>query len=209
MAASKYEILMWAERIISLKGGPPHAMLDLKETAGESDAQAAFHRIARTAHPDLHRNTLSPDELELVTSAYAAVAGAYMEVRSRTQQTSRIKAIGRDDTPPPNAPAGRPTPAPRPGGTTRTPPAGTPAASPSGDAGAGFADFLGGLSSANAAQQMSPKAIVYYRKFEAALKRGDLKSAVLQIKLAIAADPTSTFLRNALAEVDAELRRTT
>jgi hypothetical protein len=54
---------------------------------------------------------------------------------------------------------------------------------------------------------MSPRALTYYRKAELALRRGDLKSAMLQIKMAIAADPTSQFLRAALAEVDAELRK--
>ncbi len=60
---------------------------------------------------------------------------------------------------------------------------------------------------ANAAQQMSNKAIVYYRKAELALKRGDMRSAMLQIKLAIAADPSSSFLRSALAEVELELKK--
>ena len=62
---------------------------------------------------------------------------------------------------------------------------------------------------ANAAQSMSPKALVYYRKAEIALRRGDLKGAVLQIKLAIAADPASGFLRTALAEVELEVRKAT
>ena len=56
---------------------------------------------------------------------------------------------------------------------------------------------------------MSPKALVYYRKAELCLKRGDLKGASLQIKLAIAADPASGFLRSALAEVELEVRKLT
>jgi hypothetical protein len=56
---------------------------------------------------------------------------------------------------------------------------------------------------------MSQKALVYYRKAEMALRRGDLKGAVLQIKLAIAADPASGFLRTALAEVELEVRKST
>jgi hypothetical protein len=54
---------------------------------------------------------------------------------------------------------------------------------------------------------MSSKALVYYRKAELSLKRGDLKGAVLQLKLAIAADPASGFLRTALAEVELEVRK--
>ena len=55
--------------------------------------------------------------------------------------------------------------------------------------------------------QMNPKAQLYYRKAELALKRGDLKGAVLQLKLAIAADPQSAFLRTALVEVETEVRK--
>ena len=56
---------------------------------------------------------------------------------------------------------------------------------------------------------MSSKALVYYRKAEIALRRGDLKGAILQLKLACATDPSSTFLRSALAEVETEVRKTT
>jgi hypothetical protein len=49
--------------------------------------------------------------------------------------------------------------------------------------------------------------LLYFRKAELALKRGDLKAAVLQLKLAIAAESSSSFLRNALAEVEAELKK--
>lgn len=196
--SSKYEILMWAEGVIAKKNGPPHLVLELKETASLDEVQAAFHKVARTAHPDLHRNVLTPDELEQLTSAYAAVAGAYMQMRSTASQTQK-KGISKDEAP---SPPHRPTPIPA--GTGRTPPVGTPVAPPP-SSGEGITS----LSSADAAQQMSQKAVLYFRKAEMRLKTGDLKGALLQIKLAIAADPHSTFLRNALAEVDAELRRTT
>jgi hypothetical protein len=58
-----------------------------------------------------------------------------------------------------------------------------------------------------AASAMSSKALIYYRKAELCLRRGDLKGAVLQLKLAIASDPQSTFLRSALAEVEAEVSK--
>ncbi len=54
---------------------------------------------------------------------------------------------------------------------------------------------------------MSSKALLYYRKAELCLKRGDLRGAILQLKLACAADPTSSFLRTALAEVETEVRK--
>jgi hypothetical protein len=186
------DVLLWAQRVLARKSGPAHLLLEVKANCTAEQAQEAFHKIARVSHPDLHRQGLDADELELVTSAYAAVAGAYMQLRSQTGRPIRA-----DETPTPRAPVGRPTPIPA-------------ASSPARDeSGGNFTDFVAGLASANAAELMTPKALVYFRKAEAGMRRGDLKSALLQIKLAIAADPTSTFLRNALGEVDAELRRTT
>jgi hypothetical protein len=39
------------------------------------------------------------------------------------------------------------------------------------------------------------------------LRRGDLRGALLNIKMAIAADPQSQFLRQALGEVEQELKQ--
>jgi len=153
--------MMWAQRVVAKRGGPPHELLEIRATATTDEAQKAFHKIARIAHPDLHRAALSAEELEVLNTAYAIVAGAYQAFRS--------------------LPPAREAPVP----VTRSGPA--PAAS--------------------SAQSMSPKALLYYRKAELALKRGDLRSAVLQIKLAIAADPQSAFLRAALTEVESELAR--
>jgi hypothetical protein len=50
---------------------------------------------------------------------------------------------------------------------------------------------------------ISHKALLHYRKAELSLRRGELKEAVLQLKLAVASDPQSAFLRTALAEVEA------
>ena len=54
---------------------------------------------------------------------------------------------------------------------------------------------------------MSSKAMLYYRRAEMALRQGDLKAGVLNLKLAIAADPTSQFLRQALAKTEEELKK--
>jgi hypothetical protein len=136
------------------------------------EIQTAFHNIARTSHPDLHRTTLTPDEMELVTSAYAKVAGAYAKLRSQRMQTTRIKPLKTGEIPPVRTKTGTVIP------TASQPP--------------------------KAATEMTSKALVCYRKAEQELRRGDLKMAVLQLKLAIAADPQSQFLRKALAEVQAE-----
>jgi hypothetical protein len=178
--------------VISRKTAPAHEILEIPAQSGPEKAQEAFHKIARSSHPDLHRKGLTPEELESVTSAYAIVAGAYQIMRTQTMQTTRMKPVGREDS------------APIAVGPGETPPAGS-ATVPAGRATP--TTPAGPAPAANAAQSMSPKALVYYRKAELSLKRGDLRGAVLQLKLAIAADPASAFLRTALAEVELEVRK--
>jgi hypothetical protein len=176
--SARADVLLWAQRVIARQGATPHQILDIAPGSGPEAAQEAFHRIARMAHPDLHRRTLPPEELELVTTAYARAAAAYQELRS-LRSTTRPRPV-RDDAPAPAA-----TPAP--------PPANRAAAVPDEPAGP--------------APRMSSKALVHYRRAELALRRGDLTGAVLQLKMAIASDPQSAFLRSALAEVEAEVMK--
>jgi len=171
------DVMLWAMRVNGRKDAKCHQILDVKPDASLEDAQNAFHKIARVAHPDLHRTTLSPDELEAVTSAYARAAAAYQEFRTHRTQSTRMRPLDKDAMP---TPMSRTQPIPASGGAV------VPSTSSS---------------------QMSSKALVYYRKAELALRRGDLKSAILQIKMAIAADPASTFLRSALAEVQSEVAK--
>ena len=166
------EVLLWAQRILARRGTSAHALLEVPKDCDLDTAQAAFHKVARLAHPDLHRTTLAPEELELVTSAYAHVAAAYAEVRGNLL-AARPTQINDALTQPMAAVTPRPS-----GG-------GTP----------------------GAAQAMSSKALLYYRKAELCLRRGELKGAVLQLKLAIAADPHSALLRAALAEVEPEVSK--
>lgn len=184
MSSTRAEVLLWAQRVVAKRTGPAHTILDLKADASIDDAQAAFHKIARVAHPDLHRNGLTPEELEMVTSAYGIAAGAYQTFRGQAMSTQRLKPLKAEDL---SAAAAAARGAPG-GPTFSTPPTGVPV-------------------SAGANQQMSSRALVYYRKAEIALRRGDLKGAILQIKMAIATDPSSAFLRTALAEVETELRK--
>jgi hypothetical protein len=167
---ARTDVLLWAQRVVAMKQATPHQLLDVPKTATVDDAQVAFHKIAKMAHPDLHRHGLTPDELELVTTAYAIVAGAYQSFRGQQMATTRMRTA-KPDAPIPATPSG---------------------AAPTG----------------NTAHQMSSRALVYYRKAELALKRGDLAGAMLQLKMAIAADPASTFLRTALHEVESEVRKT-
>jgi hypothetical protein len=160
------DVMMWAMRVNGKKDAKPHQILDIKPDASLEDAQNAFHKVARVAHPDLHRTTLSPDDLESVTAAYARAAAAYQEFRAQRPR------IGNAATGPgPAAPSGAP------------------------------------VAPGSASGQMSSKALVYYRKAELALRRGDLKGAILNLKMAIAADQQSTFLRTALAEVESEVAK--
>ena len=185
--STRSDVLLWAQRVVARRTAPAHEILELKVDSTVEDAQAAFHKIARVAHPDLHRNGLSPEELELVTSAYGIAAGAYQTFRGQVAMTTRMKPLKAEDLA--AAAIGSKAPIPASAGPTSTPPTGVP------------------TPSAGANQQMSSRALVYYRKAEIALRRGDLKGALLQIKMAIASDPSSAFLRTALAEVETELRK--
>lgn len=162
--STRSDVLLWAQRVVAKKGAPANQILELPTTATLDHAQQAFHKIARTAHPDLHRHNVTPEELELITQAYSTAAAAYQTYRSQTMTTTNLQPL-KDATP---------------AGTVPKP----------------------GVQS-----QMSARALVYYRKAELALRRGDLGGALLQLKMAIAADPQSAFLRTALAEVEAELRK--
>ncbi len=170
------DVLLWAQRVVATKDPPPHTVLDIPQGSTMDDAQAAFHKIARIAHPDLHRTTLDEAELELVTLAYSRAAAAYQDYRSQRMQTSRMKPLAKD--------------AVIPGARKIT----TTAAPPPGQAAPG-------------ASSMSSKALIHYRKAELSLRRGDLRAALLSLKMAIAADPQSAVLRSALVEVEAELAK--
>ena len=208
------QVLLWAQRVVARKGSAAHLLLEISEQATADQVQEAFHKIARTSHPDLHRTGLNEEELELVTTAYAAVAGAYAEMRNKTMRTQRMRPITHDgDGEPPLPPRAQPQITsttqqrlPRVGQSTPT--TGTRTAQPSPPSGTHVPVTPSGPAPVgNAEQKMSSKALLYYRKAELCLKRGDLKGAILQLKLACAADPTSTFLRTALIEVENEVRK--
>lgn len=175
--SSRTDVLLWARRVTGLKKSTPHQLLEIPPDADLDAAQEAFHKIARLAHPDLHRG-LDPEELELVTSAYAMIANAYQSIRTQRIATQRLPKIEASDG---SAPA----------------PAGPVPVTPSGNTGV----------ATGVAGAMSSKALIYYRKAELCLKRGDLRGAMLQLKMAIGTDPGSTFLRTALHEVEAEVRK--
>ena len=51
--SARMDVLMWAQRVIARKGSPPHQLLEIKADATVDNAQEAFHKVARMAHPDL------------------------------------------------------------------------------------------------------------------------------------------------------------
>jgi hypothetical protein len=184
------DVLLWAQRVLAKGNAPAHQLLEVRADAPADVVSDAFQKIARMAHPDLHRNGLSPEDLEAVTSAYSRIAGAYQELRSQRMTTTRMKPIKTDE--PQSIMAQRLSGQIK----AQTPSAGVP-----------INEHPPMPSSGVAAQSMSSKALIYYRKAELALRRGDAKGGILQIKMAIAADPGSQFLRQALGEIEAELAK--
>ncbi len=193
--STRTDVLLWAQRILALTAAPPHQLLELKADSSVEQAQEAFHKIARTSHPDIHRSGLTPEELETVTLAYSRCAGAYQDFRSQRMHTTRLRPVRQTLTPGP-APTTDANPAPVAKPAAPPPKAGTPVPS--------AAQVTSGAGSSG---QMNGKALIYYRKAELALRRGDLKGAMMQVKMAIAGDPQSQFLRGALVEIEAELAK--
>jgi hypothetical protein len=180
------DVLLWARRVVARNAAPPYQILEIAADAGLDVAQEAFHKIARLAHPDLHRTALAADELELVTTAYARAAAAYQELRGPRQSTTRLRPI-RDERGPGQVATTDVIPtSPSPNKAVSVP--SVPCDQP-----------------VNPAHAMTSRALIYYRKAELCLRRGELTGAVLQLKMAIASDPQSQFLRSALAEVEAEV----
>jgi hypothetical protein len=188
--SARTDVLLWAQRVLARKTAPPNQILEIAANADLGAAQEAFHKIAKLAHPDLHRTTLSHDELEQVTAAYSRAAAAYQEVRIHKlpgSPSSKIRALR------PEGPTVLPTaPIPTKASHTKT---------------ISIPPPLGDDVPVNPAHAMTGKALIHYRKAELCLRRGELIAAVLQLKMAIVSDPQSAFLRTALSEVEVEVAK--
>jgi hypothetical protein len=183
--SARTDVLLWAQRVLARKTATAYQILEVAAGSTMEAAQEAFHKIARLAHPDLHRTTLSPDELELVTQAYSRAAAAYQEIRVQKRTTTKM------------------IPLQRPADPTKVQQTTVIPTSPSPNKAVPMPD----AQPINPVQAMTSKALIYYRKAELCLRRGELTGAVLQLKMAIASDPQSPFLRSALAEVQAEVTK--
>jgi hypothetical protein len=188
--SARTDVLLWAQRVLARKTAPPNQILEIAANADLDTAQEAFHKIAKLAHPDLHRTTLSHDELEQVTAAYSRAAAAYQEVRTHKlpgSPTSKIRAL-------------------RPEASSIAPTTVIPT-SPSLNKAISVPPPIADDVPVNPAHAMTGKALIHYRKAELCLRRGELTTAVLQLKMAIVSDPQSGFLRTALSEVEAEVAK--
>ena len=105
----RVEVLLWANRVLAMakKSASAADLLEVKDGATIEEAQAAFHKIAKLGHPDLHRG-MDPEDLEKVTSAYAKVADAYQQFRSQKMRAPAVMrpvtalARSKNSCPPPD-----------------------------------------------------------------------------------------------------------
>jgi len=158
----------------------PFELLELSPTDDVEQIREAYHRVAATRHPDLFRGKLGATEAEQLMRLFARVSGAYALLRDPD-------ARRRHGARPPRA----------------TPPAGVPV---SAIAGAGSGPVAAG-SPGSGVRKVAPRALSHLRKAEAMLKIGDNASAVLHLRMAIAADPTAKELRTLLTETEAKLKK--
>jgi hypothetical protein len=95
------EALAWARRWARRQGAADHELLDVGSTASAESVRAAYHKLARFAHPDLHRATVSAGELEEITDAFARVSNAYSVMMARLRKAAEKEA---KDAPPSSKP---------------------------------------------------------------------------------------------------------
>lgn len=223
------EVLVWARRWAKRPEAAEHELLEVSAVATMDTVRSAYHRLARFAHPDLHRTAVTTAELEEITETFARVSNAYSVLSARLRQNAE-KVERRETRPPPGASssasssragsagaAGGSSAAQRPG---RAPPSAVtekrpsftapasrltsaPPVGPSGILpGAARPSAMPPSSSTGPATGLSSKAMLHYRRAELCLRRGELVEARLHLKLALATDPDSAFLRRALEELD-------
>jgi curved DNA-binding protein CbpA len=212
-------------------------LLEIPPTASLAHVRQAFHAIAVSRHPDVWRNRMTPIQLDRLVRAYGRVAAAYATLRDPDERTRYLRTTrdsqpgltrpaertSRDSQPalsrPPERAArdsqpvvtadraardSRPPVIAAPPATMRPAPITAPPRSASPTAPPRPAS---GTVPPTASAALGPRAQSYYRRAEAAARLGDIAAAVLNLRLAIAAEPTSVFLRNALTAAQAELKK--
>jgi curved DNA-binding protein CbpA len=208
--------------------------LEIPPTASSTAIQEAYHRVARTRHPDLFRRRIEPALMDRLVRMYARITSAYAELKDPEKCGAYLRELRgprQPTVPPPGGPPPRmarplnavvppmrseissPTRIPKP--PTYPPPPGiaprprspTPAAPVAVPPVPGTSErpitrvAAPPPGAVDPAHAMNPRALSFYRRAEGVLRTGDRAAAMLQLKMAIAADPRSTFLRAALAEL--------
>ena len=202
MAWTPAQVRAWLDEVEPRVDRRSHfEWLELAPTTAPEAIQAAYHAIARTRHPDLFRAALSTADLDRLVRIYARVSGAYADLRTVEGAAAYLRRLATTTTattapaataaPPPTTPAPR-RPAPT------TPP---PAAAPARRSAPTTPPPAGGTPELDPARARNARALVLDRRAEGALRTGDRATAILNIKMAIAADPGSQLLRGALAEL--------
>ncbi len=175
------------DRLVRMYSRVTAAYADLKEP----ERCAAYLRELRgpraaTTPPPLHGQAPLARRLGATLPPMRSEISSHRPGTPATATTARIERFA---PPPPTRPA--PTTAPPPSPPAPVPvPAPPPAPTPR--------QVPGEIDPAHA---MNARALAYYRRAEGAQHTGDRAVALLHIKMAIAADPRSTFLRAALAEL--------
>jgi hypothetical protein len=112
------EVLVWARRWARRPEAADHELLEVTAAATLEIVRTAYHKLARFAHPDLHRAALDAAELEEVTETFARVSNAYSMMTARLRKEGASKETAAPPT--------------RPGMTARTTATGTSAPRPTG-----------------------------------------------------------------------------
>jgi len=175
-------VMSWVMHVEANARAAPHELLGVPPTATPEAVQAAFYAVAKQSHPDRFRNLLTPPQLERLTRAYSRIADAYATLGGRVRRNAATAtSIGAQGSSPGVASAPGAMPVFRAVKPATIPP---PTSNNSGQT------------------QMNAKALPYFRRAESAFATNDLTNARLQLRLAIAADPSSAYLRRVLAELD-------
>ncbi len=172
------------DRLVRVYSRIAAAYAELRDPA-RYEVLARTLRVGRPRPVNLPRTATSPQVPRTATSPQVPRTATSPQVpRTATSpqvpRTATAPQVARTATPPPQV--ARTT-------TARSPSTGT-TPPPDGDRGA-----------IDPSRAMNPRALAYYRRAEGALRVGDHVTALLQLRMAVASDPSSTLLRAALAEL--------
>jgi hypothetical protein len=214
---NRAELIAWMDRIEpALDRLTPFELLEIPPTASGQHVQRAFHAIAATRHPDVWRNYLDAAERERLMHVYGRVAAAYATLRNEESRARVLREVrerrpsqppeatavadARDDVSTPHRRSGRIT-------VPTDPPNLTPPPM--------RLDALPGAPPAPGTRPRVPtsgitlgaRALGFYRRAEASLRVNDVAGALLNLRMALAAEPASQFLKDEIAEAQKKLKR--